>query len=534
MSRDCGTFDFIIVGGGTAGCVLAARLSEDSGKSVLLLEAGPPADSLWIGMPAGMGRLFVNPRYNWCYESEPEVHLGGRSLFWPQGKTLGGSSAINGMAFVRGQPRDYDDWAAGGAKGWGWDDVLPYFSKLESRSRSFLRGDSGPLAVSDPAYVHPSTLAFVASAAHCGVPLNPDYNGATQEGVSLLQFTIRDGRRASAATAYLGTARRRPNLMVLTNSKASRITFSGRRATGVTFRHGGMECQAAARGEVIVCAGAIGSPALLLASGIGDAQDLAELGIPLVHNQPAVGRHLVDHPYLHLTFGVTPKASLNPALRGWRAYLHGARWLLSRRGPLTIGASQAVAFVPSGKDAGRPDLQINFRPISHAFDRAGRLGPDPVPRVTAAICALRPRSTGRVWLKSADGTPAMIGGYASDRDDQDVLVQGFLWARRIFRNGPLGALVQREDKPGPVVDDEAAIRQFIKDTVQPMAHPVGTCRMGEGDDCVVDSRLSVRGIDGLRVIDSSIMPAIVSGNTVAATYMIAEKGADLIRAAAAA
>jgi choline dehydrogenase len=526
-----GLFDYIIVGGGTAGCVLAARLTEVPGIRVLLLEVGPPADSLWIRMPAGMGRLFGNPRYNWCFESEPEPQLDGRALFWPQGRTLGGSSAINGMAFVRGHAEDFDGWAASGAAGWSWAEVLPYFRKLEGRGGGGLRGADGPLTVSNPAYVHPSSHAFLAAAKVCGLPINPDYNGSAQEGASLLQFTIRNGRRASAATAYLDAARRRPNLAIVTNADVRRIDFDGRRAIGVTYLHESVMRSARVEGEVILAAGAIGSPRLLLASGVGDGRELASLGIAAVNHLPDVGRHLADHPYIHMTFGVRPSASLNAMLRGWRVYAQGARWLLRRTGPLTIGASQAVAFVRSGAQAERPDIQINFRPISHAFDAAGRLGPDPVPRVTAAICALRPASRGRVWLKDAAGTPAMIGGYAMEQEDRDVLAAGVDWARRLFSAGPLGALVLSEDKPGLAkAGGDASVQRFIRDTVQPMAHPVGTCRMGEGEGCVVDSRLRVHGLEGLRVIDSSVMPAIVSGNTVAATYMIAEKGADLIRA----
>jgi choline dehydrogenase len=523
-------FDYIIAGGGTAGCVIAARLSEDPSVQVLLIEAGPPPDSLWIRMPAGMGRLFVNKHYNWCFESEPEPHLDDRILFWPQGKTLGGSSAINGMAFVRGHPEDFDNWAALGARGWSWKDVLPYFRKLERRSESSLRGGAGPLTVSDPGYVHPSARAFIEAAKACGVPANSDYNGERQEGASLLQFTIRNGQRASAAVAYLKDAAKRPNLTIRTDGDVRRILFSGSRATGVAYTHRGRERTAGASIEVIVTAGAIGSPRLLLASGVGDAKELQSLGIDPVIDLPDVGKHLVDHPYLHMTFGVAGNASLNPMLRGWRVYAQGARWLFTRRGPLTIGASQAVAFVRSSKDVDRPDLQINFRPISHSFDKAGRLGPDPASRVTAAICALRPESRGRVWLKSPDGTPAMIGGYASATVDRDVLAAGVEWVRRIFAAGPLGQMVLSEDKPGPAATGPEGIMRFIHETVQPMAHPVGTCRMGDGPGTVVDSRLRVHGVGGLRVADSSIMPDIVSGNTVAATYMIAEKAADLIRA----
>lgn len=529
MNASSKDFDYVIAGGGTAGCVLAARLSEDPQVRVLLLEAGPAPSSLWIRMPAGMGRLFTNPAYNWCYESEPEPQLGGRKLFWPQGKTLGGSSAINGMAFVRGHAQDYDGWASSGAAGWGWDDVLPYFRKLESRTDDPARGAGGPLRISDPRFVHSSARAFIDAGVACGLPRNADYNGERQDGVSLLQFTIRDGRRDSAATAYLQPARKRGNLTVLTGAAVRRITFDGRRATGVVYEYEGQEHTALAGREVIAAGGAIGSPRLLLASGVGESAELSALGIEPVHDLPGVGCHLVDHPYVHMTFRVAPGASLNAMLRGWRVYLQGARWLLAHGGPLTIGASQAVAFVKGSEAAERPDIQLNFRPISHAYDSAGRMAPDPVPRVTAAICALRPRSTGRVWLTSRDGKPAMVGGYVREKEDEDRLVEGIGWVRRIFAAPPLNGLVLAEDKPGAAAQDEAGVRAFIRDTVQPMGHPIGTCRMGETSDCVVDSRLRVRGITGLRVVDSSVMPAMVSGNTVAATYMIAEKGADMIR-----
>lgn len=523
-------FDYIIVGGGTAGCVLAERLTFDGTSRVLLLEAGPPADSLWIRMPAGMGRLFVNPRYNWGYIGQPEPTLGGRELYLPQGRVLGGSSAINGMAFVRGQPEDYDGWRDSGASNWGWDDVLPYFQRLEDRGDAPQRGSGGRLKVSDPSFVHSSSEAFCKAAEAAGVARNADYNGQRQEGAGLLQFTIRGGRRDSAASAYLALARTRPNLLVLTGACASMILFEGKSAVGVEFHQGGENRTAKARGEVLVASGAIGSPHLLLRSGIGDPAELSALGIQPVASLPGVGRNLVDHPYVHMTFGVRPGASLNPLLRGWRVYLQGARWLFTRRGPLTIGASQAVAFVRSKPEVDRPDLQINFRPISHAFDSAGRLGPDPADRVTAAICGLRPLSRGRVWLQSPDGPPALIGGYLGNAADENALASGVDWVRRIFASEPLRSLVVGEDKPGLTTAGDGPIRQFIRETVQTMCHPVGTCRMGSDPEAVVDPRLRVRGIDSLRVVDSSIMPAIVSGNTVAATYMIAEKASDMIRA----
>jgi choline dehydrogenase len=527
MSKE--VFDYVIAGGGTAGCVLAARLTEDPTVRVLMLEAGREPRSLWIHMPAGMGRLFVNPRYNWGFETEPEPHLGGRKLYWPQGKTLGGSSAINGMGFVRGHAEDYDGW---NLPGWRWDEVLPYFRRLESRADNDRRGGSGPLRVTDPIYVHPSSHAFRDAAASLGLPLNSDYNGVSQEGASLLQYTIAGGIRNSAARAYLSGARQRANLVVRTGAVAEKILFSNGRATGVAYRQGGELREATAAAEVIVTAGAIGSPRLLLLSGIGAGSALQDLGIQVVADVPGVGENLADHPYVHMTFGVRPGWSLNTLLHGWRVYLQGAKWLFTRRGPLTTGASQAVAFVRSDETVERPDLQINFRPFSHGYDSAGRMSVDTESRVTAGICALRPGSRGRVWLKSPfpGDTPLMVGKYLADSGDEDVLLAGVAWARKIFGARPLQPLVNSEDKPGTGVATEAQLREFIRTTLQTMCHPVGTCKMGTDAMAVVDENLRVKGVAGLRVVDSSIMPAIISGNTMAPTYMIAEKGADLIKA----
>lgn len=527
-------FDYVIAGGGTAGCVLAARLSEDPVVRVLLLEAGGPPDSLWIRMPAGMGRLFVNPKYNWGYMGHAGTQHGGRELYLPQGKVLGGSSSINGMAFVRGHPQDYDRWRDLGGAGWQWDSVLPYLIRLEQRldGHSEQRGYDGSLGVSEPAFRHPSSHAFIEAAVAAGLKRNSDYNGASQEGAGFLQFSIRSGKRDSAYTAWLEPALGRPNLLVSTGAHVLRILIERGRAVGVSYTQGGQVQEARARREVIVAGGAIGSPRMLLHSGIGPAEDLRRVGVPVELDLPGVGRNLIDHPYLQPTYTTTkPQHSLNRHLRGWRVLAHGAGWLFGGRGPLTIGASQAVAFVTlEGQD--RPGLQINFRPISFQYDASGRLSADPVGRVTAAACVLRPRSRGELTLTSADPMvpPKIHAAYLEDEADVDAMVEGLGWMRRIFEQEPLRSIVLKEDIPGPGVLTQQQLREFARNNARTMCHPVGTCRMGTDSSAVVDSQLRVHGIGNLRVIDSSVMPDIVSGNTAAATYMIGERGADLVRA----
>jgi choline dehydrogenase len=526
-------FDYVICGGGTAGCVLAARLSENPEVRVLLLEAGGPPDSIWIRMPAGMGRLFVNPKYNWGYMGHAGASHAGRELYLPQGKVLGGSSSINGMAFVRGHPEDYDRWATLGGTGWGWKEVLPYFIRLEQRlgPPSVQRGTEGLLGISEPAFRHPSSQAFIEAAVAAGVQRNPDYNSVSQEGAAFLQFTIRAGRRESAYSAWLKPALGRPQLNVRTATHVLRVVIERGAAVGVRYLHEGQEHEARAAREVIVTGGAIGSPRILLHSGIGPAKDLESVGVTVTQDLPGVGQNLIDHPYLQPTFTtMKPEESLNRHLRGWRVFAHGARWLLGGRGPLTIGASQAVAFVKrSGED--RPGLQLNFRPISFQYDASGRLSADPVGRVTAAVCILRPRSRGSLSIISQDplAAPKIHAAYLEDEADVDAMTEGLGWMRRIFAQEPLRSIVRREDIPGPGVTTPAQLRDFARQMTRTMCHPVGTCRMGSGEGAVVDAQLRVYGVAHLRVIDSSVMPDIVSGNTVAATYMIAERGADLLR-----
>ena len=528
-------FDYIIAGGGLAGCILAARLSEDENVKVLLLEAGGPPDSIWIRMPAGMGRLFVNPAYNWCFTAHSAPDNGSSALYLPQGKVLGGSSSINGMAFVRGHPQDYDRWEELGATGWNWQSVLPYFTRLEQRPgpATGLRGTKGPLCISEPTFRHPSSQAFVEAAVRAGLPRNPDYNGASQEGASFLQYTIKNGKRDSAFRAWLEPALGRPNLHLETHAFVHRVLFEGRRAAGVRYARGGALNDVRARREVIITGGAIGSPRILLHSGIGPAADLERVGVPVTLDLPGVGRNLIDHPYLQPTFTTRRQnQSLNRHLRGWRVLAHGAGWLFAGRGPLTIGASQAVAFARlSGQD--RPGLQLNFRPISFQYDASGKMSPDPVGRVTAAACILRPLSRGSVRIVSATpaDAPDIHASYLEHPADVTAMVESIGWMRRIFNEEPLRSIVLQEDFPGPGLQTHTQLAEFARKNARTMCHPVGTCRMGNDAEAVVDATLRVRGLEGLRVIDSSVMPDIVSGNTAAATYMLAERGADLVRAA---
>jgi choline dehydrogenase len=486
-------------------------------------------------MPAGMGRLFVNPAYNWGYTAHAGEEHARRALYLPQGKVLGGSSCINGMAFVRGQPQDYDRWEDLGAEGWGWQSVAPYFVRLEEwrGQASALRGTSGPLCVSEPAFRHPSSVAYIDAAIAAGLPRNLDYNGAAQEGVGFLQFTIDRGRRDSAYRAWLEPALGRPSLRVCVGAQVHRVLVERGRAIGVRYAEAGQVKTVRARREIIVAGGAIGSPCILLRSGIGPAAELERIGVPCVLDAPGVGRNLIDHPYLQPTYTTRrPEQSMNRQLRGWRVFANGADWMLRGRGPLTIGASQSVAFARLSNED-RPGLQLNFRPISFQYDASGRLSPDPVGRVTAAVCVLRPKSRGSVSLTSADPAvpPKIHASYLENPQDVDAMIEGLSWMRRIFAQEPLQSIVAKEDVPGPSVYTHEQLRGFAKSMTRTMCHPVGTCRMGRDAQAVVDPQLRLRGLEGLRVIDASVMPDIVSGNTAAATYMVAERGADLVRAA---
>lgn len=527
------SFDFVIVGGGTAACVLANRLTEDPSVRVLMLEAGPEPTSMWIRMPLAMGKLFTHPTLNWGFYTEPEAKLNDRPVFWPRGRVLGGSSSINGSAYVHGQAEDYDGWRRLGNVGWGWSDVLPYFRKVErcEYASAESRNGTGMLAVNYPTYVHPITRAFIESGVQAGLPANDDLNGAVSEGISLMPNSVRKGVRQSSVEAYLRPARKRPNLVVETSAFVRRVVMQGRRAVGVEYDRKGTIQEALATREVILAAGAIGSPQILMLSGIGPGKHLQEHGIAVVMDVPGVGENLHDHPYTTCTYRTAPENSLNPQLRGLRVLRHAITYYAAKRGPLTNGASQATALARGLPDAPCPDLQIVFRPMSHVYDRSARISPDPVPRVTGGVAYVRPKSRGQLLLKSADPrqAPAMNANYLAEPGDEDGLLAGVKLVRRIFQTEPINSLILGEDSPGDACRTDNEIREFLHNTASTFCHPSGTCKMGQDAVSVVDERLRVRGIESLRVIDASIMPALPSSGPAPAVFMIAEKGADLIK-----
>lgn len=524
--------DYVIVGGGTAGCVLANRLSADPQVEVLVLEAGAEATSRWISIPAGVAKLYAHPTLNWRYWTEPEPALGGRRLYWPRGKMLGGTSSLNGMTFVRGQAADYDEWTGVAGDTWSWQAVLPYFKSFEDSpfGASPLRGSGGPFKLGPVTAPHPLARAFLASAIAAGVPANDDYNGVQQEGVSYTQLMMRDGVRVSAESAYLAPARSRANLRVLTKSLAHRITVSGRRATGVAFERDGSVQHVHARREVLLCGGTVASPQILLLSGIGDAPALRALGIAVVADRPAVGRNMQEHVRAQLAFR-TRVPSFNRDARGLRLVRHVIDYALHKRGLLAVSASQVNGFTRSSTRVDRPDLQLVFRPSSGVY-RNGNFIIDDYQGVMAMVGLLRPGSRGHVALGEADphSPPRIVAGHLTDPADVEPLVQGLRLMRRIFATKPLADDVLDEVRPGPGVRDDDALRAFIHATADSLYHAVGTCAMGTADTSVTTPDLRVRGVDGLRVIDASVMPLVPSGNTTATVLMIAERAADFILA----
>ena len=527
-------FDYVIVGGGSAGCVLAGRLSEDPGVTVCLLEAGPVDDSLLIRVPAGLAVLAKTRQANWGFETVPQPGLNGRRGYQPRGKVLGGSSSVNAMIYARGHRADYDDWAARGNPGWGWDEVLPRFIRAENNERGAdaFHGTGGPLNVADLRSDARFRSIFVDAAAQCGHHRNPDFNGADQEGVGSFQVTHRNGERFNAARAYLGAARQRPNLTLITGAQATRILFEERRATGVEYRDGAGLHTVSARREVLLSAGALQSPQLLMLSGIGPAAHLNALGLPVVFDQPGVGANLHDHidviqvfdsPGNHDLFGL----SFPGAIRAIRGVFE---WWRHRSGLLTTNFGEAGAFIRSSPDEPIPDLQLHFvigKLVDHG--RKTLFGPG----FSCHVCLLRPRSRGTVRLVSRDprDAPLIDPNFLADPDDLRRLVRGFRLVRDIL-HAPALAPYRGKELGSAHAQSDAQIEAFIRDHADTIYHPVGTCRMGPGADDVVDAQLRVRGVQGLRVVDASIMPRIVGGNTNAPTIMIAERAVDFIRSPA--
>jgi len=524
------SFDYVIVGGGTAGCVLANRLTADGSARVLVLEAGPEDRYLWIHIPIGYAKTMFHPVYNWGFYTEPEPAMNGRKVYWPRGRGLGGSSSINGLIYVRGQPDDYDRWAAAGNRGWGWNDVLPYFIRSEDNSRGAIAGHGagGPLACSDIGARHELIEAIINGAGELGVPRTDDFNAGRQEGAGYYQLFTRNGWRCSTAVGYLKPVRTRANLAVETGAQATRIIFEGTRAVGIEYRQGGVTKVARAQREVVLAAGALQSPQLLQLSGIGPPALLAEFGIPVVHPLPSVGENLQDHLQLRLLYRCTKPITTNDDLNSWwRSARIGLQWLVARSGPLAIGINQGGMFTRVLPESATPDVQFHFATLS--ADLAGAK-PHPFPGFTFSVCQLRPESRGHVRIKSADPmqAPAMQPNYLTAASDRRCALAAVRFARRLAATDAMRPYVAEELRPGPAAAGDDDLLEFCKNYGATIFHPSGTCRMGADADSVVDDRLRVRGVAGLRVVDCSIMPTLVSGNTNAPVVMIAEKASDMI------
>ncbi len=524
--------DYVIIGAGSAGCVLANRLTANGRHSVLLLEAGPRDTNPWIHVPLGYGKLFATPSVNWMYQSEPEPELNGRSVFTPRGKVLGGSSSINGLVHVRGQREDFDEWARLGGAGWGYADVLPYFRKSEDQQQGedAYHGVGGPLSVSALPDRHALCDAFIAAAGEIGIPRNDDFNGERQEGAGYYHTTARHGRRASCAVAYLRPARKRFNLRVQTGALVTRIRFEGRRAVGVDYLLGDTARTVHAQREVLVCGGAFNSPQLLQLSGVGPQTLLERHGIPVVLDAAGVGECLQDHFYVRTVWKSVLPITFNDELATLpRRIAAGLRYALLRRGPLTVGAGYAGAFLRTRADAARPDVQLYF--INFSTDKMGTTL-HPFSAFTASMSPLRPESRGFVRIRSANAldAPAIQYNYLTTVNDRRIAIDGLRTVRRLIQASAMEPYVLAEHAPGDRVRTDDDWLDYARQVGGTVYHPTSTCRMGRDSLAVVDERLRVRGLASLRVVDASIMPRIVSGNTNAATIMIAEKGADMILA----
>lgn len=529
MSIDA--FDYIIVGGGTAGCILANRLTASGRETVLLLESGGDGRSPWISIPAGFGKLITNPRFNWLFETDPEETTLGRKIPVPRGKGLGGSTLINGMIYVRGQPEDYEDWKNSGADGWGWKDVASYFSRLENYDKGGDgRGIDGPMRVTEVAERFPLAEALLDAARHDGYAMNDDYNGAIQEGFGYYQVTQSNGQRCSALGAYLEPARRRPNLIVRTHAHVLRLSFAGddRNCTGVVYRQNGKQHTVKARRETILTAGAIQTPQVLELSGIGDPEILEKHGIPVRHRLSGVGNNYIDHYSARLSCRVERGMSLNEMTRGWRLARAVAQYWMKRTGILALGTGLVGGFVRTRPDIARPDVQYFFMHAS--YGNAATRSLERAPGMTIAASQLRPNSRGSIHIRDSDPLvpPAIRPNCLGQEVDQDTLIAGMKMARRLLERQEISRYIKHEIAPGKDVQTHEEWLGYVRSTGQTIYHPVGTCRMGKGADAVVDNALRLRGIGKVRIADASIMPTMISGNTQAAVMMIAEKAADII------
>jgi choline dehydrogenase len=523
--------DYIVVGAGSAGCVVAARLSE-TGASVILLEAGPKDSLLWIHIPAGILKLLYHPVVNWNYSAEGCEGSDGRRIHWPRGKTLGGSSSINGMLYVRGNPADFDGWAQMGCRGWSFDDVLPYFRKSEDYKQGIdadYRGKDGPLKVEDYRTILPLTHRFIEAAQQAGYRFSKDLNGREQEGVGYSQMTRKGRWRGSTAQTFLKQAEARPNLRVETEALATKILFEGKRCTGVAFRRRGQTIEARAHREVILCGGAVNSPHLLQVSGVGPAEHLQSIGVEVVHDLRGVGANLQDHYVARVSHRVKGSISINKLARGARMAREVLRFALEGRGALTFGVTTAQVFCRSTAEKSSPDLQLLFTPASYDPSTFGKL--ERQDGMTVAVCPVRPDSRGSIMARSADPAekPVITPNYLSDPADFQVLKAGIRFTRDIFAAPAIARHSIVETLPGPDITSDDGLLDYARRYGTTIYHPVGTCRMGDGSSAVVDPRLRVHGLAGLRVIDASVMPTLTTGNTNAPTIMIGEKGAAMIR-----